>query len=331
MYLKATLQEINAVKILIFVCLGLILLGLGGYLYWMTTPMYSIQEAGIAVARHDLEAFEKRVDIEQFVDNLIEDLLMKPASTTPGLTVLQRSTGEEALAFAKGSLRAQLINKIRSSIGSNGQEGRYTSHQPNLGPDAAIARDMPKAKDLQGFFQAAGRELGRETGKLKNETYMRLTACARQQPKTITGKLLGSPPQIVGFQAKLLIDEYGFTKDTFRGVTGWKTIKDEKGYPRSIVGFKFNSPKAGKEITVDIAMYPNNSFGDWRVFRIENIPELMMALNEDYEYQVHSLMTCSLAGVTSQAVNDEMRGLTNRIKQQVDTDSILNKLKLRFK
>ncbi len=294
--------------------------------------MYAIQEAGIAAARHDLEGFEKRVDIDQFVDNLIDDLLIKPASTTPGLTSLQRATGEEALAFAKDSLRSQLINKIRSAIQNTGaQEGRYTGQRFNYGADAVIAGEVPKARDLQGFFQAAGRELGRETGRLKNETYMRLTACARQQPKTITGKLLGSPPQIIGFQAKLLIDEYGFTKDNFRGVTGWKTIKDEKGYPRTIVGFKFNSPKAGKEIIVNLGMYPNNSFGDWRIFRIENIPELMMALNEDYEYQVHSLMTCALAGVTSQSVKDEVRGLTDRIKQHVDTDSILNKLKLRFR
>lgn len=294
--------------------------------------MYAIQEAGIAAARHDLEGFEKRVDIDQFVDNLIDDLLIEPASTTPGLTSLQRATGEEALAFAKDSLRSQLINKIRSAIQNTGvQEGRYTGQRLNYGADAVIAGEVPKARDLQGFFQAAGRELGRETGRLKSETYMRLTACARQQPKTITGKLLGSPPQIIGFQAKLLIDEYGFTKDNFRGVTGWKTIKDEKGYPRTIVGFKFNSPKAGKEIIVNLGMYPNNSFGDWRIFRIENIPELMMSLNEDYEYQVHSLMTCALAGVTSQSVKDEVRGLTDRIKQHVDTDSILNKLKLRFR
>lgn len=294
--------------------------------------MYAIQEAGIAAARHDLEGFEKRVDIDQFVDNLIDDLLMKPASTTPGLTSLQRATGEEALAFAKDSLRSQLINKIRSAIqNTDAQEGRHTGQRLNYGPNAAIAGEMPKARDLQGLFQAAGRELGRETGRLKSETYMRLTACARQQPKTITGKLLGSPPQIIGFQAKLLIDEYGFTKDNFRGVTGWKTLKDEKVYPRTIVGFKFNSPKAGKEIIVNLGMYPNNSFGDWRIFRIENIPELMMSLNEDYEYQVHSLMTCALAGVTSQSVKDEVRGLTDRIKQHVDTDSILNKLKLRFR
>jgi len=292
--------------------------------------MYSIQEAGIAAARHDLEGFEQHVDIEQFVDNLIDDLLIKPASTTPGLTSLQRTTGEEALAFAKSSLRSQLINKIRSAVSNDGQEGKYTSSRPNFEPGAAIAGEMPKAKDLQGLFQAAGRELGRETGRLKNETYTRLTACARQQPKTITGKLLGSPPQIAAFQAKLLIDEYGFTKDNFRGVTGWKTFKDEKNYPRTVVGFKFNSPKAGKEITVEIGMYPKTALGDWRVFRIENIPDLMMALREDYEYQVHSLMTCALADVTNQSVKDEVRGLTDRIKRHVDTDSILKKLKLRF-
>lgn len=294
--------------------------------------MYAIQEASIAAARHDLDAFEKRVDITQFVDNLIDDLLVKPAHSTPGLSSVQREAGEEAIVFAKESLRAQLINKIRGSIAnSRTQEGRYTSQRLNYGADAAIAGNVTKANDLQGIFRAAGREIGRETGRLKNETYLRLTACARQQPKTITGKLLGSPPQIVGFQAKLLMDEFGFTKETFKGITGWKTITDEKGYPRAIVGFKFHSPKAGKEITVDVGMYQNSTFGDWRVFRIENIPELMMSLNEDYEYQVHSLMTCALAGVSSQSVKDEVRGLTDRIKQHVDTKGLLEKLKVRFR
>ena len=298
----------------------------------MTTPFYALQEAGIAAAKHDLVAFEKRVDIEDFVDNLIDDLLVKPAKTTPNLTPLQRETGTEAVTFAKGTLRAQLINMIRRSIGGgNTQEGRYTSYRQSFGADAAFAGNNQNIHDMQGLFRAAGKELGREAGKLKNETYSRLTACARQQPKTITGKLLGSPPQIVGFQAKLLIDEYGFTKDNFRGLAGCETKDDGQGTNSTLAGFKFYSPKAGKEIVVQLGMYQNSYFGDWKVHKIANLPDLMMSLNEDYEYQVHSLMTCALYGVTDQAVHDEVRGFTERIKQQVDTKGILDKLKVRFR
>ncbi|MCC7528870.1 MAG: hypothetical protein IT342_10125 [Candidatus Melainabacteria bacterium] len=319
-------------RIAAFVLVGLVLLGICGYLYWITTPLYALQEAGIAAARHDLTAFEKRVDIDAFVDNLIDELLVTPAKTTPDLTSLQRETGNEAVAFAKGTLRGQLINTIRRSIGGfASKEGRFTGYHPSFGADAAIAGNNSDMHDVQGFIRAAGKELGREAGKLKNETYVRLTACARQQPKTITGKLLGSPPQIVGFQAKLLLAEYGFTKDNFKGLAGCETKTDEQGNTSSQAGFKFYSPKAGKEIVVQLGLYKNSYFGDWKVYKIANLPELMMSLNEDYEYQVHSLMTCALHGVTSQAVNDEVRGLTDRIKKNVDTKGLLERFKVRFK
>ncbi len=319
-------------RIAVFVAAGLALVGICAYLYWVSTPFYALQEAGIAAAKHDLEGFEKRVDIEHFVDTLIDDLLVKPSKTTPNLSALQKETGYEAIEFAKATLHAQLINKIREAIsGKNGQEGRYTGYQQNLGADAAIAGNLPDAHDMQGLFRAAGHELGREAGKLKNETYVRLTNCARLQPKTITGKLLGSPPQVVGFQAKLLIDEYGFSKENFKGIAGCTTTTDSQGYSKSIVSFKFNSPKAGREITLNLGMYQNSMFGDWRVYSIENIPELMMSLNEDYEYQVHSLMTCALSGVTEQAVHNEVRGFTDRIKEHIDTKSLLDKLKMRFR
>lgn len=291
-----------------------------------------MQEAGVAAVRHDLDAFEKRVDIDAFVDNLIDDLLVTPAKSTPDLTSLQRETGNEAVAFAKGTLRAQLINTIRKGIsGGPSQEGRVTSYYQGFGADAAFAGNNPDMRDMQGLIRAAGKELGREAGKLKNETYNRLTACARQQPKTITGKLLGSPPQIVGFAAKLLIAEYGFTKENFKGLAGCETKSDDQGNTSSQAGFKFYSPKAGKEIVVQLGLYKNSSFGDWKVYKITNIPELMMSLNEDYEYQVHSLMTCALHDVTNQAINDEVRGFTDRIKKSVDTDGLLEKLKVRFK
>ncbi len=301
----------------------------------MSTPYYALQQAGIAAARHDLETFEQSVDVPEFVSNLIDDLLVKPSQTTPGLTHMQMETGRETVAFAKATLTEQLINKIRSSIsGGKGQEGRYTSFR-NLGPDAAIAQDTiaqsGKISDMQGIFHAVGSELGREGGKLKNETYARLVQCARQQPKTLTGKLLGSPPQVVGFTAKLLIDEYGFTKDNFRGMAGCTIKTDDKGYSRSIAGFKFYSPKVSKEITVDIGLYQTTMFGGWKVYRIENIPNLMMQLNEDYEYQVHSLMACTLSGVSEQSVGNELRGLTDRIRQRIDTKGLLEKLKFRLK
>ena len=310
----------------------LIILALGGYLYWITTPLYALQSAGVAAARHDLEGFERHVNIEELVSNLLDDLLVKPSKSTPGLSGIQREAGNQIVGATKAALQMQLINMIKKSIGnSSSQEGRYTGHRTTYGADAAIAGPLPSSREVSGFFRAAGNELGREAGKLKNETQLRLVACARQQPKTITGKLLGAPPQIVAFQAKLLVDEYGFTKDNFRGITDVRYTKDSQGYNRAEVGVKFQSPKAGKEIAVQLEMYQQNMFGDWSIFRVSNLPELMMSLGEDYEYQIHSLMTCSLAGVSEQSVRDEVGGLTRRIKEHPGAQELLNRLRGKFR
>lgn len=319
-------------RFLIIAAAVLIILGLGGYLYWLTTPLYALQSAGVAAARHDLEGFERHVDIEELVSNLLEDLLVKPSKTTPGLSGIQRETGDQIVSATKAALQMQLISMIKKSIGKgSSQEGRYTGYRTIYGADAAFAGPLPGAHEVSGFFRAAGSELGREAGKLKNETQMRLVACARQQPKTITGKLLGSPPQIVAFQAKLLVDEYGFTKDNFRGITDARYTKDSQGYNRAEVGVKFQSPKASKEIAVQLEMYQQNMFGDWRIYRVSNLPELMMSLGEDYEYQIHSLMTCALSGVTDQAVRDEVSGLTRRIKEHPGAQDLLNRLRGKFR
>lgn len=317
-----------------FVFIGalvLIILALSGYLYWITTPLYSLQSAGLAATRHDLEGFERYVNIEELVSNLLDDLIVKPSKTTPGLSGIQRETGNQIVSATKAALQMQLINMVRKAIGGGqNQQGRYTGHRTIYGADAAIAAPLAGSREVSDLYRAAGNELGRQAQKLKNETHMRLVACARRQPKTITGKLLGSPPQVIAFQAKLLVDEYGFTKDNFRGLTDIKYTKDSQGYNRAEVGLKFLSPKAGKEITVQLAMYQRNMFGDWCIFRVSNVPELMMALGEDYEYQIHSLMTCALSGVTDQSVRDEVNGLTRRIKEHPGAQELLNRLRDKF-
>lgn len=334
-------------RIALLITAALILAGICGYLYWTTTPLYVLQDAGMAIIRHDLTKFESRVDIESAVDNLLEDLLVKPSKTTPGLTALQRETGREAIAFAKLTLSNQLCGTLRRAVLRASASSPNTGSKPSRNlPEAqfwndtinlafainpAIAGNNPGMSDVQSFFKAAGKELGREAGKLKNETYYRLTSCAQSQPKTIAGKLLGSHPRLLGSQAKQLIEDYGFTKDNFAGLESCteKSV-DEVGqlaYPR----FKFHSPKAGKDVVIELELLRRSALGDWKLSRISNIPELMNGLGEDYEYQVHSLMTCSLAGVTAQSVNDEVRGVTERIKNSSGAQNLINKLKMRFR
>jgi len=85
----------------------------------MTTPLYALQAAGVAAARHDLNEFEKRVDIDELVGNLLDDLLVKPSKTTPGLSNIQRETCDQLVAATRIALNEQLVNMIKKSLGGN--------------------------------------------------------------------------------------------------------------------------------------------------------------------------------------------------------------------
>jgi hypothetical protein len=79
----------------IFIVLAvLIALAGGAYLCWTTTPLYSFQQAGLAVKSHNLAQFKEYVDVESVVGNLLDDLLFRPIARTPGRRYLGKKSNQ---------------------------------------------------------------------------------------------------------------------------------------------------------------------------------------------------------------------------------------------
>lgn len=60
-----------AVIVLVLIAAGL----LGAYMYWKTTPSYSLVRLTMSVKNHDVEEFEKYMDVSSLLDNLFTDVI----------------------------------------------------------------------------------------------------------------------------------------------------------------------------------------------------------------------------------------------------------------
>ncbi len=67
----------NKKKFLFIIPILLILAGLGYYfLYWCKTPLYAVNEVRTSVQQHDVEKFEKYVDLNSVLDKAFEDVIL---------------------------------------------------------------------------------------------------------------------------------------------------------------------------------------------------------------------------------------------------------------
>lgn len=86
------------------------------YFLWTTTPLFAFQEAIFALKDHDRETFEKRVDVDGLVRSLVEDLLVKPAYSTPGLTSFQTEVLRGAVAVTAEGLYRELRGGVYRNL-----------------------------------------------------------------------------------------------------------------------------------------------------------------------------------------------------------------------
>ena len=114
----------------------LALLLAGGYFYYRSLasgPAYALLQAKEAAQKHDLEAFEKFVDVESITGNLIDEVLQHPVVT--GLM--------PDLGLAAGSLnflKPQLVRSARKEVQNYVLTGKInTSPTGPWFPVAAIA------------------------------------------------------------------------------------------------------------------------------------------------------------------------------------------------
>jgi hypothetical protein len=232
----------------------------GGYWYWTTTPLYALQALMLAVQNHDGQAFSKRVDVNGAVDNMLEDVLVYPALSTPNLSPFQKQVATGALAMAKTQIKEELLKSIQRSLSAPIQYGdgnestsilltapayaadnvaeNATSSDTDAGasksaenPIAAAGNNQraastttKKTGNVRDLLNVASHELGGEVGKLKNEAYQRMQTYVRNHPYTIPGRVINAPAGQRGAVIRRVLEDHGFSQNYFKGLTGYKLV-----------------------------------------------------------------------------------------------------------
>lgn len=107
---------IAAIAIIIVACLG--------YWYWTRTPQYSLKIIQESVSKHDLQTFEKHVDIDSVSSRLIDQVL--DAKINDKSEVQDETVKNFAMGFIQ-MLKPQLVAMAKEQIRSFVEKGKVES------------------------------------------------------------------------------------------------------------------------------------------------------------------------------------------------------------
>lgn len=90
--------------------LALLAAGLGWW-WWTSTPQYSLSQAKAAFEAHDLQAFERHVDVDSLVETGIDALAAEAAREGGG-----EAFGAAVALMFRGRVAAELKTQVRRSV-----------------------------------------------------------------------------------------------------------------------------------------------------------------------------------------------------------------------
>ena len=263
---------------------------------WTTSPLFAFQEAATAAKDHDLTRFQQCVDLTSFVESLIDDLIVRPANETPGLTRLQRQVSTGAIALTTAGMEQEMIKGIERSVGDS-------VRQPTIGflGEAAFASGTNATSDLREVIKETGRQMSGSVGRLKQVVYVRMQLYAQTHRNSTPCRLLACPPTQRVAELKLTLTEDGITLENLKGISSYSIVGDGNGGNASLVGIKFYSPKVAHDVNVQVELTQQSTFGTWKIKRLSNVPEVFRQLGEEYDEEVQALVASSLSGISDSA------------------------------
>ncbi|HEY9776252.1 MAG TPA: hypothetical protein V6C81_20990 [Planktothrix sp.] len=308
-----------------FALIGLLACVVALYLFWMTTPFYAFQEAAVAVHTHDLAKFNDRVDLRGFIDSLLNDLLIYPAKTTPGLSPLQEEVANDAVKYQAHKLSEQLVTAIEHGISRAPRVPRVSI----WGEQPAQADELIASNDLNDLLKVTAKEVGGSVSRMKEVCMSRMQQYAQAHRDTTPGRLLACSASDRVFELKEMLNEDGLTLQNFKGVSSYETSSNDAGDTCKI-GFRFFSPKANHEATLLVELCRTGLFSDWRIMRICDASNYFAQLGENYDSEIQQMVLASLSGINQKSVGGEVQDMADRIKQSKPAQSIFKRLNLHF-
>ncbi len=147
------------------IAIVLVIGGVLGYWYWTTTPQYSVMQIHTAIKQHDLQAFQKYVDIDSLASSMVDDLLAKPVQKALGPGIVGELIGFGLGAFLKPPLVASMKAQITEYVeGGSDSPAAYSDSRTRKGRASSFKGIPAQLGFTQGVFK--GVEYVRTEGKV---------------------------------------------------------------------------------------------------------------------------------------------------------------------
>ncbi len=241
--MKALIRQLEKLLAPIFI---LAVIAAIGYWFWTSTPSYALSQIVYSFNNHDVETFEKYVDIDRIVDEAIDDIIEGPAKSTTLFKESDKMLGigiiylfkSELIDMAKEHIEL-IVAHHKIHIATNTQNTNNNSYG-----SMAFAASPNKAQ--------------------KDNEISDLEVAANLTPRH---QYLLDMAHYKNNNASKTMSEYGLSYKHFRGLE-YLNVHGSKAN----LGLKFFSPKIGNTYTIEFLM--ENTDGCWRIVELSNIPEL---------------------------------------------------------
>lgn len=305
--------------------------------WWRHTPYFAIQQIGTSIAQRDSRTFYEYCDANQLVNSITEELFLKPAIATRGMSDFQNYVAAGAIVITKNKLDAALLSGIDRMVTPVPHTSlyhvfpQYFSLKHNPYPSIYAPGEPPQdrlavnSSDLRDFAKSLGQELKVEQEDLKKLAAQRMHEYADAHQNQLIGRLLAGATGAGSI--KDIFTEYGFQAKNVRKMY---FHQDED---RQICTVEFFSPKVNREVPISVELIPvspGQLFSAYKVIRMWRLKQTMVNLGEDTDTQVQELVAYSLQDIAPDKARDRTGDLMKRIGRHESSQKLLQQLKGRF-
>lgn len=139
----------------------LLVMGVGGYYYFTTSPTYSVLMIRKALKDHDVVLFEKHVDVDKVFGRLVDDVLSDKISKSAAMQ--DSSTNNFAAAFSMSlmeKIKPVLVAGLKSSTLRYVETGKLSEDEAPNNSQASQSQNNPGKVSLIGLTSKLDLEEG---------------------------------------------------------------------------------------------------------------------------------------------------------------------------
>lgn len=105
----------------------LAVLAVGGFLYWQTTPDFTLSQIKAGIKEHDVEKFKKFVDVHSVSASIVDGVVSKPVQGLMGDNIFAKMLFSGFMGFVKPELINSFEEDILNWVATGSGKQKYQS------------------------------------------------------------------------------------------------------------------------------------------------------------------------------------------------------------